>query len=138
MPSISKLCPKMPKNMGHNGSSKIMPGGFKLCPFFDLGHKKCPLVLISPVTGWDTSLQTWVNGKKIGCGLCGHSATFRKEINVSRAPRTALQSLAANFQALRTQITSLFRNMLALSHLRVLPVQRAKAKRKKKSGKGEI
>ncbi len=33
----------MPKNTGHDGSSKIMPGGFKLCPFFDLGHKKCPL-----------------------------------------------------------------------------------------------
>ena len=33
----------MPKNVGHNGSLKIMPGGFKLCPFFYLGHKKCPL-----------------------------------------------------------------------------------------------
>ncbi len=33
----------MPKNIGHDGSSKIMPGGFKLCLFFYLGHKKCPL-----------------------------------------------------------------------------------------------
>ena len=51
----------MPKNVGHNRSSKIMPGGFKLYPFFDLGHKKCPLGNhdLGPWIAVERAAETW-------------------------------------------------------------------------------
>ena len=78
----------MPKNMGHNGSSKIMPGGFKLCPFFDLGHKKCPLGNhVSWLAAWRSKLgllfcyevTSFDEGAKHPLGMGGNLASPFKE-----------------------------------------------------------